>query len=363
MQRIKDSRNGVKGTDGRRSKDSPGTEPERIGADTPDETPGGTTRLMMLLEWAAALVPPVTVLTALGVWYGYELALARGRYFGLDPTVIDFSTREYVFRSVVAVLGPMLVLLVIMAGLLWWHLAVQWALHGHAGGTRLKTAVGVIGLALVISGAVLTIWGLRAVSSPTVLPEYPVLRTLLIGAGVLGITYGAWMVRESRPVRPGPRPPRVQSRAGAPDPAGSSRLWQHAGYGVAVSALVVSVFWAFSVSAEQRGMQDSADLYRTGFARLPRVVVYSSTSLAIDGPGITRDPVTDRGSTYRWRYSGLRLLVRSNERYFMVPAGWEPGKATAVVLDETPGLRFEFQEPEAQVPSNQPGEPGIVPND
>ena len=31
------------------------------------------------------------MLTALGVWYGYELALARGRYFGLDTTVIDWK--------------------------------------------------------------------------------------------------------------------------------------------------------------------------------------------------------------------------------------------------------------------------------
>lgn len=304
-------------------------------------------RWSMLLEWAVAAVPPVTILTAIGVWYGYELALARGRYFGLDPTVIDFSTREYVLRSVVAVLGPMLVLLVAVAALMWWHQAVQVALHKLADRPSWRTSLQVAAIGLVLIGIVLVIEGLRAVRSSTVLPQYPVLRSLLVGAGVLAVTYGAWMFRQAGK--------KLSTTCSEPRPFVPSRAvrhWHWAGYGITAAAVIVSLFWAFSVAAEQRGVNDAAELYRTGFSRLPGVVVYSSTRLSIDG--VSEVAVGDKGSTYQWRYSGLRLLVRSKDRYFMVPASWTPGTSSALALDEAPGLRFEFQSPEALTFSDRP---------
>ena len=49
-----------------------------------------------------------------------------------------------------------------------------------------------------------------------------------------------------------------------------------------------------------------------------------------------------RDSEYRYRYSGLRLLVRSAGKYFAVPDGWTQSTGTAIVLADNPGLRFEF---------------------
>lgn len=292
-------------------------------------------RWSALLEWAAAIVPPVTVVTALGVWYGYELALARGRYFGLDTTVLDYSTREYVVRSVVAVLGPMLILLVVAAVLLWSHLLVRWVLLRGAEDARWQARwqapARAVGVVLVGLGVILTVEGLRAVASAEVLDGSPVLRCLLVGAGVLAVSYGAWLVQQSL------RRPAATSNA--------SRLWQQAGYGVTAAAVVVSVFWAFSVAAEQRGARDSKALYKHGFDRLPGVVVFATSPLALDGQGVCGAAVADPGSEYRWRYAGLRLLVRSDSRYFLLPAQWQPHVSTAIVLDEGPGLRFEFQDP------------------
>jgi hypothetical protein len=311
------------------------TEPAEQGEAQPQR------KFSTLLEWAVAFVPPATVLTGLGVWYGYELALARGRYFGLDTTVIDFSTREYVVRAVVAVLGPMLVLLVVVGALLWWHVGVRWALHRRSAVDRWHAAVRAVGVLLVAVGVVSLVTGLRAVGSAQVLAGQQVFRTLLVGAGVLGVTYGAWMVRqgsaqETRPAAGGPG-------THGPLSSGPAELWHQAGYLVTLGALLVSVFWAFSVAAEERGAADSARLHREGFVRLPGVVVYSTAPLGLEGDGVAEDEVPGRGSAYRWRYDGLRLLVRSNERYFMVPVGWEPGRSTVVVLDEGPEVRFEFE--------------------
>jgi hypothetical protein len=319
----------------------PEPEPEPEAETEPQVEAAPQRRFSTLLEWAVAFVPPATVLTGLGVWYGYELALARGRYFGLDTTVIDFSTREYVVRAVVAVLGPMLILLVVAGALLWWHVAVRWALRRRDAAGRWRVAVRAVGAALVVGGVLSLVTGLRAVASAQVLPDQQVLRTLLVGAGVLGVTYGAWMVRQgsvgatsSEARGPG---------AHGPLSSGPAELWHQAGYLVTLGALLVSVFWAFSVAAEERGAADSARLHREGFVRLPGVVVYSTEPLALEGDGVTEDEVSRGGSAFRWRYDGLRLLVRSNQRYFMVPVGWQPGRSTVVVLDEGPGLRFEFE--------------------
>jgi putative flippase GtrA len=296
-------------------------------------------------------VPPVTILTALGVWYGYELSLARGRYFGLDPTVIAFSTREYILRSVVAVLGPMLVLLVVVAALLSCHLLVRWTFEQHARARRLRAAAQAVGAGLVVLGVALIVEGIRAVRSAAVLPEYPIARCLLVGAGMVAVTYGLWLVdRAMAPIRQATSPPRPQGRPGAIE--GLARQWQFAVVGVTAGAVTVSLFWAFSVAAENRGTSDAAYLYESGFRDLPRVVVYSSTPLAIEGEGVSEIALNDPGSSFRWRYSGLRLLVRSEDRYFMVPAGWQPEGGTVVVLDEVPELRFEFLAPEGLLPAS-----------
>lgn len=319
-----------------------GTAPSQTASSDTGLPHGEPRRAASLPAMLAAVVPPVTLLTALGVWYGYELALARGRYFGLDTTVIDFSTQEYVLRAVVAVLGPMLVLLVVAASLAWWHVAVLGVL-GRSDRERWRSALRLVGAALVASGLVALLAGLRAVGSAGVLPDHQVLRTLLVGAGVLGLSYGGWMIRQL-PAAPGPGGASRDAHEGPA--AGPADLWHRTGYLITIGAVLVCVFWAFSVAAEERGAADAARLHQEGFARLPGVVVFAKEPLALDGQGVETTEVAVPGSAYPWRYDGLRLLVRSDQRYFLVPVGWQPGGSTVLVLDEGPDVRFEFASPE-----------------
>jgi hypothetical protein len=50
-----------------------------------------------------------------------------------------------------------------------------------------------------------------------------------------------------------------------------------------------------------------------------------------------------RGADSAYRYSGLRLLVRSGGKYFLLPKDWLHATGAAIVLRDTRELRFEFE--------------------
>jgi hypothetical protein len=52
--------------------------------------------------------------------------------------------------------------------------------------------------------------------------------------------------------------------------------------------------------------------------------------------------INDSDSVYRFRYSGLRLLVHSGDSYFLVPASWPRDHAAVIVLRESESIRFEY---------------------
>ena len=49
-----------------------------------------------------------------------------------------------------------------------------------------------------------------------------------------------------------------------------------------------------------------------------------------------------RDSAYRYRYVGVRLLTRSGGKYLLLPEEWSRVTGAAIVLPDSPSLRFEF---------------------
>ncbi len=74
----------------------------------------------------------------------------------------------------------------------------------------------------------------------------------------------------------------------------------------------------------------------------PGVVVYSEKRLQIDQPGVTETRFDEPHSAYRFRYEGLKLLLRSSSRFFLVPGSWSVDSGTTIVLPESTSLRLEF---------------------
>src|SRR6266508_3591779 len=71
------------------------------------------------VSFAAGIVTPVTLISALLFYFGYVSARSQYEYFGIDVDTIGLSTQDYVMRSPQPLLVPLLVItLLAVAGLL-----------------------------------------------------------------------------------------------------------------------------------------------------------------------------------------------------------------------------------------------------
>jgi hypothetical protein len=74
------------------------------------------------------------------------------------------------------------------------------------------------------------------------------------------------------------------------------------------------------------------------------VTVYSARRLQLAGPTIRETELRGPDAAYRFRYTGLKLVVRSGGKWFLLPSGWTPGNGgAALLLPDTDELRVEFR--------------------
>lgn len=240
------------------------------------------------------VVTPTALLSGWLYYFGWVRTGALFGRFGIEQTMLGYGGDDYLLRSAGVAFLPLLAILVVTGAVL----ALHAALTRHGGGPAL--AVGPAGLLLVAVGCLCA-----AQVTPGVPP--------LAGAAALGV--GALLTESAATLR-GWREARLRRR-------------------VLIAGLcLVSVFWSCAVYAQQTG-ERVAGRWAADPRLRPAVVIVSATDLALTGPGIVRER-TPGG----FRYTGLRLLVFSNERWFLIPAGWTPG-ATAVILPDTGSIRVE----------------------
>lgn len=286
------------------------------------------------VDWATAVVPLVTSLTGLAVWFGYQIVSSRARYFGLDPSVLGFTTQDFVLRSVSALLKPMLYLLLALLAMLVAHHAVHQVLARKRWDRGLRRAA----VVTVIVGILCSVRGLEWIdeagaSDFTFACQGGSLgqwwRPSVLALGLILTAHGWWLLR------------RV---SGAP--AGSAAISRIAVTLVAL-VFVTTTFWSFSVYAHAAGALQAHHYACSQFSTMPQVVVFSARALSLEqaGDGTAAHRITNPDSLYRWRYTGLRLLLRIDEKYFLVPARWAGQGDSTILLTETPGVRFEFTPP------------------
>lgn len=66
-------------------------------------------------------------------------------------------------------------------------------------------------------------------------------------------------------------------------------------------------------------------------------MLFSEAPLWIDAPGV-REERLDAA----YRTTGLRLLVRSGGRIFLLHDGWTPQRGTVIVLSDTGNVSWQF---------------------
>jgi hypothetical protein len=272
-------------------------------------------------EVITTFVAPTTLVGGLVFYFGWTRTRAWWLYFGVDPSVLGFSNQDYVLRSVNALFPALLVAAIAAAGVAWavrrTDRLVTDIASGRAGPNaprmlaRVRPIVGGLGAVFFAVGVLALFWGVLA---------FEVLSALALGTGAMLLAL-AGRLRTNRKTAPG---------RGA---------WEAAALWV---VLILSAFWAISDFALITG-RGAARFTGNNLSLRPAVTIFSTERLGLEGPGVDSG-VLAAGERYRFRYTGLRMLLRTGGSYVLVPEGWEQG-ASVFVVDDEPSLRFEFSFP------------------
>ncbi|GGM74768.1 hypothetical protein GCM10012275_51820 [Longimycelium tulufanense] len=268
-----------------------------------------------LLRWLATLLANVTVLTALLVFFGWRRAHFQARSLGLDESIFDLTTTEYLLRSVDAAFAA--VLLLSLAGLIWALVdgpLSRWAARNEAGPVSRTVLAVFAGSWVWLPMLFGLIWQWRPVIGFVGVP-------VSFGAGVLLSLYALHLRRQ-----------RV-------DPSERTRVRAGLVKGFAAAVATVTIFWSAGHYAEVVGRNLARDFEPR---QKPAVVLYSEQRLHISAPGTEELPLDAIDSGYRFKYTGLRLLDRSGGKHFLISEGWPRADGVLVVLPDDLATRLEF---------------------
>ncbi len=281
----------------------------------------GKTTWGSVSEVITTFVAPTTLVGALVFYFGWTRTRAWWLYFGVDPSVLGFSNQDYVLRSVNALFPALLVAAIAAAGVAWavrrTDRLVADIASGRAGPNaprilaRARPTIGALGAAFFAVGVLALFWGLL---------QFEVLSALALGVGAMLLAL-AGRLRASREAAPG------------------RSTWEAAALWV---VLILSAFWAINDFALITG-RGAAQFTGNNLSLRPAVTIFSAERLGLEGPGVDSGVLAAQ-ERYRFRYTGVRMLLRTGGSYVLVPEGWEPG-AAVFVIDDEPSLRFEFSFP------------------
>ncbi|WP_228709483.1 hypothetical protein [Amycolatopsis keratiniphila] len=111
----------------------------------------------------------------------------------------------------------------------------------------------------------------------------------------------------------------------------------------------IGLFWAVGDYSGAVGTSRAFEASTVIPAR-PAATLYSAESLNLAANGVAQVKCADPGSAYKYRYTGLKLLLQSSGQYVFLPANWRASTGVAFVIPKTDKLRLEFG-PARSVPS------------
>ncbi|MCM2423678.1 hypothetical protein [Streptomyces sp. RKAG293] len=299
--------------------------------------------------WTVAnVIAPTTALTTLLFYFGYVATTARFRYFGVYLDMVDLSLQEMLLYGVEVVYPPLIVLAVISLLVIAAHTAVRWMVSS----SDRDAITGWVGLFTVLLGLLAFTRGVVGLLIPRVARTETIATTpVCLGCGALAIAYGLGLLRTFA-IRWDRHRAAVADPPADPMPAAHSgeladwlespavrRISRYALAWVAVIVVAGSFWTANSFAAAYgrgRALDDAASLEHR-----PEVVLYTKEPLRDVPTGVEQTEVAAaEKDTYRFRYRGLRLLVESNGRLFLVPARWIAGSSETLVVPYDDSIRI-----------------------
>jgi len=283
--------------------------------------------VMKTMQSLGAVIGPTALVTALLFYFGWARTQSQAQYLGLDVTLFGFSSQDYILQSTYSVLVPLGELLLGGLGLLWLHRAVS-QLVGRCGDRPFWPWLE--GSAAVAGGS---LFGIGLLKNND---RYPtdaglLLTPLFLTLGVGLVSYALFIHRQRSAARAGPESTVTPAARGGP-PLST----------ILVAMLIaVGLVWEVANYAEIKGRELGAFL-ADQLEFQPGVVVYSPKRLHIDTGGVVETGFPEPESAYGFRYTGLKLLFRANDRFFLVPESWTVDGGTTIVLRDSDELRMEF---------------------
>ncbi len=288
-----------------------------------DDADAGESTLRAALSVLTTIGPPLTVITALMIYFGWARTREQGRLMGVDVSLFGYSTQDYVLRSISSLYLPLLALAAMTLVALAAH---QWVVRAlrRPGGSRRLTPVGRAALAF---GLLLSLAAVVVASVGPVSPVWlPLATPLSLVVGTVVAAYGGWLVSASR-----------EGTDGAP----RTPAWQATLRLLCLGAIVsLALFWAMSIYAGVVGRGYALQLEQQ-VVWLPQATAFSRTPLGIEAAGVVESRLgTGWDATYRT--TGLRFLERSGGRIFLVHDGWTAQEGSIIVLPDNAEIRWQF---------------------
>ena len=276
-----------------------------------------------------ALIPG-SFLIALLFYLGFSTTSRLYWEFGLRPEILELSPTDYIYRSTYVVMRSLLCAFISLFAAVYLH---QWISRWyHKGKNRTPKWVfawfiflsGILGF-LVFTPVAFDLFEIPGIS--------PFISPLLASCGfvvsLILIKYGCYR--------------RGQIRTGGPfawnpdDPGG----WIPAMYRLSFWGLLgVGLFILADSYAKHLGRQD-AELLSKNASLLPTITIYSEKKLGLLEHGVQLHELENASPGYRYCYSGLKVLIRASNRYFVFPESQSPYGGIILIPEES-GVRFEF---------------------
>ncbi|WP_454198243.1 hypothetical protein [Nocardia sp. Marseille-Q1738] len=293
------------------------------------------TPLAAALSAAGALASQAVLLGAVLYYFGTVYTRTWYGYFGIDVGMLGFSVADLTVRSMTptfwpVVLGLLALLVLISARGLPFAVAIKARRPRRA--LRLWYAT-----TLCVGVVLLAVPGIARLRPPppwlplgTYLPMSLVVGSLLLAYATT--LYGTYPALLRRPTRRGGRSRRRQS--------------EHTTTTLIMIALLVLGFagtiWAIGAYAARQGTDDARSLAEAGFPRVPSLVILSVDGLGIEGGGAQTDKLDVPGEKYHYVYSGVRLLARTPDTYFVIPQDWQARRDRVFAIPRSDNLRIDI---------------------
>lgn len=292
-------------------------------ASTPSAASDGPTS--PLAKLLVGLSSQVALIGAALYYFGWAKAQAWFEYFGLDTSFTGFSPTDYLLRSVPLVFTPLVPVLLLTFGATFAHTLVITPMLSSTARARavacwvvraVQPACVVMLVAVVASLA--WQWATAA--------DLGVALPLAMAGATGGYVYCAHLDATHH----------LSPRRGAP--GRGALVVQRAAL---VGLFTAAVFWAVGLYAAHVG-QEVAGQFGRGERNGSTVVLYATEGIGLDGTGVVATRLDPTVSKFHVRYAGLRLLLKTPDRYLLLPTHWQRGRDAVIVVADSDDIRLDL---------------------